>query len=184
MVPHSLDDLILRPAQAADVPAVTALINSAYRGGSANGWTTEAHLLEGRRIDEPGLSKLMAEPDTIFLLCFDDKTLIGSVQLQKAGENLGYLGMFVVRPGLQGRGLGRWFMEQAEATARRLWGVTRMTMTVIGLRTELIAYYERCGYALTGERLPFPFDDGLSTALVDGIDLAVMQKEFSKTPAE
>lgn len=172
----------LRPAQAADIPAVTALINSAYRGGSANGWTTEAHLLEGRRIDEPGLAKLMAEPDTVFLLCFDAATLIGSVQLQKVGDGVGYLGMFVIRPGLQGRGLGRWFMEQAEATARRLWGVTRMTMTVIGLRTELIAYYERCGYALTGERLPFPFD-GLSTALVEGIDLAVMQKHFLTAPA-
>jgi len=169
--------LSLRPAEAADIPAVTALINSAYRGGSANGWTTEAHLLEGQRIDEPGLTATMAEPDTVFLLCFDGENLIGSVQLQKVREGVGYLGMFVIRPGLQGRGMGRWFMAQAEATARRLWGVTRMTMTVIGLRTELIAYYERCGYVLTGERLPFPFD-GLSNALVEGIDLAAMQKDL------
>jgi hypothetical protein len=58
-----------------------------------------------------------------------------------------------------------------------------MTMTVINLRRELIAYYERCGYALTGERLPFPFEDGLSSALVEGIELVVMEKELSLTPA-
>jgi GNAT superfamily N-acetyltransferase len=174
--------LAFRAAEAADIPAVTALINSAYRGESASGWTTEAGLLEGRRIDEAGLARAMAEKDAFFLLCFQDGALIGSVQLQKVSEGVGYLGMFVIRPGLQGQGLGRRFMNEAEATARRLWGVTRMTMTVIGLRGELIAYYERCGYARTGERLPFPFDDGLSKALVDGIDLVVMDKVLVPAP--
>jgi predicted N-acetyltransferase YhbS len=178
--PDSFAPLTLRGAEAADIPAVTALINSAYRGeSSAVGWTTEAKILKGQRIDESGLARAMAEPETLFLLCFQGDDLIGSVQLQKRAEGLGYLGMFVVRPGLQGRGLGRRFMREAEATARRLWAVTRMTMTVICLRGELIAYYERCGYVLTGERLPFPFEDGLSTALVDGIELAVMEKDLS-----
>jgi len=57
-------------------------------------------------------------------------------------------------------------------------------MTVITLRRELIAFYERCGYVLTGERLPFPFEDGLSTALVEGIELAVMEKELALAPAD
>jgi hypothetical protein len=34
-----------------------------------------------------------------------------------------------------------------------------MEMTVIEGRDELIAWYERRGYALTGERRPFPMDD-------------------------
>jgi len=175
----------LRLAEAADIPAVTVLINSAYRGSSsATGWTTEANILQGRRIDEAGLARAMAEPDAVFLLCFEGEALIGSVQLQKVAEGLGYLGMFVIKPGLQGKGLGRRFMQEAEATARRLWGVTRMTMSVIGLRRELIAYYQRCGYALTGERLPFPFEDGLSTALVDGIELVVMEKDLAPAPAQ
>jgi ribosomal protein S18 acetylase RimI-like enzyme len=176
---------VLRAAEAADIPAVTALINSAYRGtSSAVGWTTEANILQGRRIDEAGLARAMAEPDTLFLLCFQDGALIGSVQLQKVSEGVGYLGMFVIRPGLQGQGLGRRFMREAEATARQLWGVTRMTMSVIGLREELIAYYQRCGYVLTGERLPFPFEDGLSAALVEGIDLVVMEKELAPAPVD
>ncbi len=177
--PAAIASLTFRAARAADAPAATALINSAYRGDSSTvGWTTEAQILEGRRIDEAGLAKLMAEPDTLLLLCLQGDDLIGSVQLQKLNAACGYLGMFVVRPDLQSRGLGRRFMREAEKTAQRLWGVTRMSMSVISLRRELIAYYERCGYVLTGERLPFPFEDGLSTALVKGIELAVMEKEL------
>jgi GNAT superfamily N-acetyltransferase len=176
--------LTFRAAAAADISPVTALINSAYRGeSSAVGWTTEANILQGQRIDEAGLARVMAEPNTVILLCFQGEALIGSVQLQKLAEGVGYLGMFVVRPGLQGRGVGRRFMQEAESTARRLWGVTRMSMTVINLRRELIAYYERRGYVATGERLPFPFDDGLSAALVDGIELTVMEKQLALAPA-
>jgi GNAT superfamily N-acetyltransferase len=125
----------------------------------------------------------MAEPDSLLLLCLQGDDLIGSVQLQKLNADTGYLGMFVVRPELQGRGIGRRFMREAETTAQRLWGVTRMSMSVISLRRELIAYYERCGYALTGQHLPFPFEDGLSAALVEGIELTVMEKELSTTVA-
>ena len=105
--PAASAPFILRAAEAADIPAVTALINSAYRGNSSTaGWTTEAHILRGRRIDEAGLAREMAEPDTLFLLCFQGQDLIGSVQLQRKAEGVGYLGMFVIRPGLQGRGWG------------------------------------------------------------------------------
>ena len=178
--PDTLSPLTFRLAQTADVPATTVLINAAYRGESSTvGWTTEAGLLQGRRIDEAGLARLMAEPESLILLGFQGENLIGSVQLQKLADGVGYLGMFVVRPDLQGRGIGRRFMQEAESTARRLWGVTRMSMSVISLRRELVAYYERCGYALTGERLPFPFEDGMSHALVEGIELAVMEKELA-----
>ncbi|MCI4679675.1 GNAT family N-acetyltransferase [Rhodoblastus acidophilus] len=171
--------ITFRVAQAADAPVATALINAAYRGDSSTvGWTTEAHILEGRRIDEAGLVQLMTEPDSLILLCHLGDELIGSVHLQKRANRLGYLGMFVVRPDLQGCGLGRRFMREAETTAQRLWGVTRMALTVISLRRELIAFYERCGYALTGALQPFPFEDGLSTALVEGIELAMMEKQL------
>jgi GNAT superfamily N-acetyltransferase len=171
--------LSFRRAGPGDVATATALINSAYRGESSTvGWTTEAHLLAGRRIDEAGLRALIDQPDSLIFLCFQDESLIGSVLLQKSSATVGYIGMFVVRPGLQGAGIGRRFMAAAEAEAGRLWGVTRMSMSVITLRRELIAYYQRCGYRLTGEILPFPFEDGLSVALVDGIELAVMEKDL------
>ena len=39
------------------------------------------------------------------------------------------------------------------------WGLPAMRMTVIVIRDELIAFYERRGYALTGIKKPFPYGD-------------------------
>jgi hypothetical protein len=47
----------------------------------------------------------------------------------------------------------------AERTARDLFGATRMEMTVIVQRAELIAWYQRRGYRPTGETRPFPATD-------------------------
>ncbi|KXJ86493.1 acyl-CoA N-acyltransferase [Microdochium bolleyi] len=62
-------DLTFRHAAEADIPALLALIQSAYRGEeSCKGWTTEADLVEGDRIDEPGLRAKIAEPDGAVLV--------------------------------------------------------------------------------------------------------------------
>ena len=48
-----------RNATAADVPALVALIESAYRGDDSRaGWTTEADILEGQRTDPEGVLAL------------------------------------------------------------------------------------------------------------------------------
>jgi hypothetical protein len=55
------EPLSLRPATVADVPALVALVNSAYRGDSSRaGWTTEADLLGGQRIDAERLADTIA----------------------------------------------------------------------------------------------------------------------------
>src|SRR5690554_4527320 len=44
--------LQFRDARVADIPAIVGLVTRAYRGeASRAGWTTEADLLEGQRID-------------------------------------------------------------------------------------------------------------------------------------
>lgn len=50
-------------------------------------------------------------------------------------------------------------IAEAERTAREDWGVDEMHMTVISVREELIAWYERRGYRRTGELTPFPYGD-------------------------
>jgi ribosomal protein S18 acetylase RimI-like enzyme len=67
--------------------------------------------------------------------------------------------MFSVRPGRQGRGLGREILAEAERLARDDWGARTMVLTVLAQRGELIAWYERRGYRRTGESKPFPYDD-------------------------
>jgi GNAT superfamily N-acetyltransferase len=70
-----------------------------------------------------------------------------------------YFGMFAVRPGRQGRGLGRAVLAEAQRLARAEWHATRMEMTVIRQRLDLIAWYARLGYQPTGATEPFPYGD-------------------------
>jgi ribosomal protein S18 acetylase RimI-like enzyme len=67
--------------------------------------------------------------------------------------------MFSVSPLLQGGGIGRAMLAEAERIARDDWACTEMQMTVISIRDELIAWYERRGYRRTGIHSPFPYGD-------------------------
>ena len=170
--------LTFRKATAQDADAVVALVNSGYRGDvSKQGWTTEADLLEGTRTNATEVQRLIAGPQSVILLCHCDGSLVGSVLLERQ-ENQAYLGMFVVKPTLQGQGIGKQFMSYAEEFARREWHAAKMKMTVITLRTELIAYYERRGYRRTGIFEPFPIEGSGSVALVDELRFEVLEKSL------
>ena len=143
-----------------DIDALHALIESAYRGESAKrGWTHEADLLGGQRTDKVALREIIAADDQVILLARDRKLLAGCVQLSNIGNALAYLGLLTVDPYLQAAGLGRELLAQSEQFVREHWAAEAIEMTVIRQRADLIAYYERRGYQLTGERRPFPHGD-------------------------
>src|SRR5262245_56846508 len=119
--PQRESGLEFRKAVAADAEAVVDLVNSGYRGDSSRaGWTTEADYLIGKRTDKDEIARLIADPDTMLLLCVSGNEIVGSVQLQKTAA-AAHLGMFVVRPNLQGQGIGRHFLQAAEAAIAREW---------------------------------------------------------------
>ncbi len=156
----SSDNLSFRQAVAADAEGIVALVNSAYRGESSRaGWTTEADLLDGQRTDAEEISRLIGRDGQVILLCLPGGEIIGSVHLERVDAATTYMGMLVIRPVLQGRGLGRRLLEAAEHFARSEWSASRMQMQVISLRHELIAYYRRRGYLPTGEIRAFPATD-------------------------
>ncbi len=155
-----MSDLAFREAGIGDVPALHHLIESAYRGDSARrGWSHEADLLDGQRTDVAELSGIVADPGQTMLLAHDCDLLVGCVRLVDEGGGVAYLGMLSIDPALQDGGLGRRLMGEAEAVVRSRFKAERMRMTVIKPRTELIAWYERRGYARTGAEEPFPMDD-------------------------
>ena len=165
-----------RPAVAADADTIATLVNSAYRGDSSRqGWTTEADLLQGSRIFSAEVLDLIAAQDSVILLCLQEQDIIGCVHLEKNGD-AAYLGMFVVRPVLQGNGIGKHFMQTAEQYAAEIWGIQKIWMTVISVRKELIAYYERRGYVRTGRFKPFPSDNGKEKMLVENLQFEEMEK--------
>ncbi|NEY31894.1 GNAT family N-acetyltransferase [Streptomyces sp. PRKS01-65] len=148
-----------RDASHADVDELVALIESAYRGESSRaGWTTEADILQGQRTDPQGVREVIESPGSRLLTAERDGRIVACCQLEHRGT-CAYFGMFAVSPALQGAGLGRTVLAEAERQARETWGVTEMHMTVISVREELIAWYERRGYRRTGRMTPFPYGD-------------------------
>lgn len=153
------DELVFRTATPADAPALVALVESAYRGDASRvGWTTEADLLDGQRTDVEGVTAAITHPDGIVLLGEAGGELLACCQLEHRGERA-YFGMFSVRPGRQGGGLGRRVLAEAERVAAEEWGVAELEMTVIEQRADLIAWYERRGFRRTGVYSPFPYGD-------------------------
>jgi GNAT superfamily N-acetyltransferase len=146
-------------ATADDVPAVVALVESAYRGDASRaGWTTEADLLEGQRTDVEAVGLIAASPTSQLLLARDEGgELVACCQLERRDGDVCYFGMFAVRPGRQGSGLGRAVVVEAERRAREEWHANRMEMTVIAQRRDLIAWYVRLGYVETTETVLFPY---------------------------
>jgi ribosomal protein S18 acetylase RimI-like enzyme len=152
--------LTFRTAEPDDVDAVVALVESAYRGESSKaGWTTEAHLLDGQRTDEQSVRGIVEGPDGRVVLAVDGRAIVGCCQLERRRGGVAYFGMFAISPTLQGAGAGKQLLAEAERQAREEWGCTRMEMTVIAQREDLIAWYLRRGYREVGERRPFPYGD-------------------------
>ncbi|WP_268219318.1 GNAT family N-acetyltransferase [Streptomyces sp. EMB24] len=151
--------LTFRDATDADVDALVELIESAYRGESSRtGWTTEADILHGQRTDREAVLEVVEAPDSRLLTVEREGRIVACCQLEHRGEHA-YFGMFAVSPALQGAGLGRTVIAEAERQAREGWDVTEMHMTVITVREDLIAWYERRGYRRTGKTAPFPYGD-------------------------
>lgn len=154
-----MSPLTFRRAAPADIPALVALVTSAYRGESSRaGWTTEADLLDGERIDPVVLLEDLQRPRSAVLIGELAGEMVACVHVSESG-GAAYLGMFAVRPDAQASGIGGQVMAEAERHARQELGLRLMRMTVIDLREELLAYYERRGYRRTGTKLPFPYGD-------------------------
>ena len=171
--------LCFRLATKHDADLLANLVNAAYRGETSRiGWTTEADLLGGQRTDRDEILSLLDAEGSIILLGMQGSNIIASLHLQQDGSHA-HLGMFAIQPGLQGAGVGKRCLQQAENLVQQLWGVTTMQMAVITLRLELIAYYERRGYRNTGLLQPFPTSPRFGIPRVAGLQLTLLEKSLS-----
>jgi ribosomal protein S18 acetylase RimI-like enzyme len=172
--------LTFRDATDADVDVLVSLIESAYRGDSSRaGWTTEADILQGQRTDPEGVLAVIKSPDSRLLTVERDGALVACCQLEHRGTHA-YFGMFAVSPALQGAGLGKVIIAEAERTARATWGATEMHMTVISVRDDLIAWYERRGYRRTGQMTQFPYgDERFGIPQRDDLQFELLVKELA-----
>lgn len=172
--------MFISAATKKDVPLLVVLINSAYRGeASKKGWTTEADLLDGGlRTDIPALTELMNNPlATVLKYTTTEDDITGCVYLEKQERGL-YLGMLTVSPLQQAGGIGRQLLSAAAAYAKET-NCSSIFMSVISVRLELIAWYERHGYRKTGETKPFPTDNNFGTP-TQPLEFIIMEKKIAQ----
>lgn len=149
--------LITRHARPADIPGLTVLINRSYRGAaSRRGWTTEAELFDGPRINEAALRLLLRAPYTRLWCCHEPaRGLVGCVCLTRPPGEVMEVSLLAVAPEEQALGVGRYLLLHADLQARHL-RCTRLRLTVLAERPDLLAWYQRRGYRATGAAEPFP----------------------------
>ena len=148
--------LIISKAEKGDIPALVLLVNNAYKGDpGSKGWTSEGTLMEGQRTSEIEMERLLDQPEKENFKCSTtNKKIVGFVSLEEKEEFL-YLGLLTVAPWAQAAGIGRRLLEFGETHARNL-RKPAVRITVINIRKELVAWYERRGYRATGKIESFP----------------------------
>lgn len=172
--------LPVRVARIGDLAHLVALVESAYRGDASRvGWTTEADLLAGQRTDPEMVRALIVSPHDAVLVVPDADGLVACCTVGRHDGRVGF-GMFAVRPGVQGHGVGAAMLHAAQRYARRRWAADEIEMTVLAQRTELIAWYERRGFARTGETRPFPYgDERFGRPLRDDLRFVVLRRSLA-----
>ena len=172
-----MSDLQFRAATIEDLDALVALVTSAYRGDASRvGWTTEADFLDGNRIDRDVLANDIVRPRSRVVIVERDGTMLACAHVCE-DDGAGYFGMFSVEPKLQGGGVGKALLGESERVVRDEWRLPAMRMTVIDIRDELIAFYERRGYVRTGIKKPFPYGDArFGIPLRDDLRFEVLEK--------
>src|SRR5260370_1018353 len=135
----------IRTAEASDAPAIAHLVNAAFR--------SERFFIDADRTDPQNVRTLLEKGK--FLMLFEEDVLAGCVCIELRGER-GYFGLLAVEPQRQLAGIGARLIAAAQQLCRSA-RFRFLDLTLVNVRLELPAYYQRFGYAENGV-LPFPAD--------------------------
>lgn len=152
---------------------IADLVNLTYRGKT--GWTTEAHIIQGDRTHRQKIETALSNSYAHFLVIYQAQMLVSSIYVVKEDEHA-YFGFFSVHPTWQGKGVGKYVLEQTEAFALRNMGIHKFVMFVVSQRPELIAFYERRGYSRTGRIEAYPLYLGIGIPRIADLTIEYLEK--------
>lgn len=159
--------LNIRKVKNDDLDQLVALINIAYRSESSRSWTTEKYFIAGHRITKQQLNYELEQ--SLFELFVAENELgeiIACIGLTFDKTSV-EIGTFAIDTTVQNLGYGREMLHFVEGCVVRYYPViTRLIMYVLDVRSELIAYYQRRGYQVTGRKKSYPIEAGVGQPLV------------------
>jgi ribosomal protein S18 acetylase RimI-like enzyme len=162
----------IRLAQTQDVDALIQLMNTAYR--SNVGWTHEQHIVAGERINQLQIQHMLESQNIQLYVLVHHQQLIACIGLTFMHNEV-EIGSFAVAPNLQNSGYGKVLLEYAEQMIRQHSKIKTLSMSVLSVRHELIAYYERRGYVKTGRHFDYPINANVGIPLCE-LNLIELQK--------
>jgi ribosomal protein S18 acetylase RimI-like enzyme len=167
-----------RLATTDDAPALVDLIRAAYRGpASYDRWTSEEHLVGGTRTDLPAVIAAIEAGGSVMLVVDGEADRpAGCCRVVDRGDGLVSFGMFAVDPGRQGGGIGRRIVGWAQDAAVERLRARTMELEVLAQQELLRAWYERLGFAPTGETRAFPAHPEYAVPRRDDLVLIVLAK--------
>lgn len=174
-------NLVFSIATHQDASEIAELVNRAYRPEpGTGGWTHEANLIQGFRTSKEQVVALMRSGSVVLILR-RAHLIVACVQVSHA-DTATYIGMLASHPRLQGFGYGSLMLKEAERYASFSAGTKMLQISVIEIRTELIAFYEKRGYRRTGIAYPYPLTGAFGMPVVNGIMVLDMTKAI-RAPA-
>ncbi len=170
----NLADFLLELASSNQVSEICELINLAYRG--EDGWTRETKLISGNRSTPNEVNGYLLDQNAYLFIAKDQHEIVSCICIE-LNENDAHIGFFAVHPKLQGHGVGKIILAQAENYAISRLNAKKLMMTVVSQR-ELIAYYERRGYQRTGVIKNFPVHRDVGQPLDNSLTVEYMSKKI------
>lgn len=112
--------------------------------------TDAAKLRQDVFVAEQGFTDEFDEFDAraIHFVMYDGEEAVATLRFYDEGQGSYHVGRVAVKSSRRGEGLGRLLMTEAKAEAKKL-GATVLT---VGAQEDKAGFYERCGFAKTGER--------------------------------
>ena len=164
--------LNIRNAKIDDVAQLVELINLAYRAQSERSWTTEKAFVDGTRITNEQLSEDLNRSNFKLFVGENEQGLLVACIGLSLDHNSVEIGTFAIDSSVQNLGYGK---QMLNYVAQSCSEVRDLIMYVLDVRSELIAYYQRRGYQITGHTEPYPVNANVGQPLVP-IQLIEMKK--------
>ncbi|WP_263577057.1 GNAT family N-acetyltransferase [Acinetobacter pseudolwoffii] len=162
----------IRLAKTTDIQNIVVLINTAYR--SNRGWTHEHKMVAGQRINRDQVVSLLVQSNVKLFVLENHDQIIGCIGLTEFDDSM-EIGSFAIDPDQQNSGYGKQLLDFAESYILETYQKKVIRMSVLNVRTELIAYYQRRGYQLTEKIEAYPLDQNVGEPLIP-LNLLILEK--------
>lgn len=157
------------------LPQLIELVNTAYRSKTQQGWTSEATLVAGDRIQAHQLQEMLQDPASKIFILFQASQLVACVHIQ-IHEHSCYIGMLTTHPNVQNQGIGKIMLDHAENFALKNYATHSFELSVLSARTELINFYKRRGYIQSDLIEAYPINANVGTPYTTDLKVLHLNK--------